>query len=416
MNIGKFALLLVVFVDVLGQGLMFPIVNTLMLDPSVGFLPADLSVAAREVNYGIVVGVFFLAWFLGAAYISRLSDMIGRKAGIQICLFGSLIGYFITILSLYENSLWMLIAGRAITGFTAGNQPIAQAAMIDLSQNDREKTRNMGFIVASFSLSLVAGPLLGGLLADKSVLGDLASLQLPFYVAAALVCVTIVLIAVFFREARHERSPLRFEPAEIFLLMWRIGQRPVVLRISLAFFFFMLASNSFVIFMDNYLTGRFQFGVFGNSMAWVAFGAILAVTSSFLVSWFGARFTRGQIVSTAAIGYALSILLFIVAPVPAIAFIAIVLFGFAFAINYPTLLSIFSASVGEEEQGWVMGVTTALFTLGAGIISLLGGRLMGIGIDLPFLVAIGSALLALLLIGMCWRGAEVRRITSAKAE
>ena len=38
--------------------------------------------------------------------------------------------YVITIVALSMDSLWLLIMGRAITGFTAGNQPIAQAAMI----------------------------------------------------------------------------------------------------------------------------------------------------------------------------------------------------------------------------------------------------------------------------------------------
>lgn len=45
----------------------------------------------------------------------------------------------------------------------------------------------------------------------------------------------------------------------------------------------------------------------------------------------------------------------------------------AFAIGYPTMLAFFSASAGDDEQGWVMGITMALFTLGSGMISLAGG-------------------------------------------
>ena len=48
----------------------------------------------------------------------------------MICLAGALVEYVITIVALSMDSLWLLIMGRAITGFTAGNQPIAQAAMI----------------------------------------------------------------------------------------------------------------------------------------------------------------------------------------------------------------------------------------------------------------------------------------------
>lgn len=414
MNKAKLALLLVVFVDVLGQGLIFPIINTLMVDPKAGFLPVGTSAASREFYYGLVIGTFFLAWFLGAAYISKLSDMIGRKAGIQICLFGALIGYALTILSLYTNSLWLLILGRAITGFTAGNQPIAQAAMIDLSRDEFDKARNMGFIVASFSLSLIAGPLMGGLLSDKDILGDVASLELPFYVAAAIIVMVIVLVALFFQDTRQERAPVRFEPAEIFLLLWRIVQRPVVLRISVAYFFFMFTSNMFFVFMDNYLSIHFRLGTFGTSMAMMAFGAALAATSAFLVGRLNARFARSTLIAAGLVAYILTVALFIGAPTTVLSFVAIVLFGFFFAVAYPTFLGVFSASVSEEEQGWVMGVTTALFTLGAGIASFVGGMLLSLDVRAPFYLAIASAILSLALMGWLWRTESLRRLVAIR--
>ena len=58
-----------------------------------------------------------------------------------------------------------------------------------------------------------------------------------------------------------------------------------------------------------------------------------------------------------------------------------------------------------------MGITTAQFTLAAGIISLIGGDLMGIDIHFPFLVTIGAALMALLMMVLTWRTAAIRRIT-----
>ena len=106
--------------------------------------------------------------------------MIGRKRGIQICLAGAFLGNGLTIVSLFTNSYWLLLIGRVVTGFTNGNQPIAQAAMIDLSTSDEEKTRNLGLIVAAASIGLVAGPILGGVLSDPVVLGSYATLKLPF--------------------------------------------------------------------------------------------------------------------------------------------------------------------------------------------------------------------------------------------
>jgi DHA1 family tetracycline resistance protein-like MFS transporter len=50
-----------------------------------------------------------------------------------------------------------------------------------------------------------------------------------------------------------------------------------------------------------------------------------------------------------------------------------------------------------------MGVTVALFTLGAGLVSLLGGWLMAINVHMPFVVAVVAGLIALGLVVTLWR-------------
>ncbi|MEO1106094.1 MAG: hypothetical protein AAFW98_20570, partial [Pseudomonadota bacterium] len=54
------------------------------------------------------------------------------------------------------------------------------------------------------------------------------------------------------------------------------------------------------------------------------------------------------------------------------------IFGSPFGVAYPTMLGLFSGSVGEADQGWVMGITTAVFTLAGGVMSLIGGVLMSL--------------------------------------
>lgn len=409
--LAKFALLAVVFVDLLGQGLVFPIINTLMMDPHQSFLPASTPDSTRHFDYGLVIGTFFLSWFLGAAFISRLSDSIGRKTAIMICLFGALVGYVITIASLFLDSLWLLMLGRAITGFTAGNQPIAQAAMVDASRNEVEKARNMGFIVAGISAGLVGGPIIGGILSDKSIIGSVASINLPFYCALVLVVITIVLVQLFFHDVREHKEKLRVRPQDIFLSLWKIFQHPIVLRISVVFFFFQLANVTFYIFFDNYLTSRFQIGLFGTSMAMMVLGAALAISSALLVGPAQKRFTRKTIVIGATCIMIVCAMLYVLAPHPWLCYVVVFVYYFGFGIAYPTILGIFSASVDDNEQGWVMGITVALFTLAAGLTSFLGGELASLDIRLPFYVSFGAALLALVLLFTAWNQPQVRRIT-----
>ena len=410
MNLSKFGLLFVVFVDVMGQGLIIPIINSLVMDPSQGLLSSPTPAASRHFDYGLVIGIFYLSWFLGSVYISKLSDSIGRKNGILICLAGALAGYVLTVLAIAVSSLWLMILGRAITGFTAGNQPIAQAAMVDLSRDDADKTRNMGHVVSALSLGLIAGPIVAGVLSDKSFLGDFASLSLPFYFAMVTVVIAAFLIAFFFEDKLQDRAPLQVGPAEVFRLLWRIFEQPTVMRIAAVYFFFMLVWNTAYVFIDNYLSSRFDVGTLGTSMAMLVIGIALVTSSAVLVSIVNRHLSKQGVVTIAAAVMGLSALIIVISPWVSPVYLATLPLAAAFAVGYPTLLSLFSASVSDSEQGWVMGVTTALWTLSAGLTSLLGGDLMERGLVYPFVVAIVSALICLALIATLWRAPGVRRI------
>jgi DHA1 family tetracycline resistance protein-like MFS transporter len=411
----KTALLFIVFVDLLGQGLVFPIINAMIMEPSSTFLPHDASDATRFSSYGLVIGIFFLLWFLGAPYISKLSDVIGRKNAILICLFGALAGYAITIVALYQSSLWLLILGRGITGFTAGNQPIAQAAMIDISVDDADRGRNMGYITAGISLGLVGGPLLGGFLSDPAIVGSGASLALPFYAALVLVIIGIILVLVFFKdiEIQGPRESFAFRPAEIFELLWRVTRYPLVMRVAVIFLMLQLCSTTFYIFVDNYLTSRFGYGSLGGSMVMLTIGIAMLFSSTFLVAPAQNRFSKQSILMFNFLVSGASVAVFIASPAALICFVPVFVIFFFFGIAYPTILGLFAASVSDDEQGWVMGISTAVFTLVAGFMALLGGQLMSIDIRLPFYIAIAAAVIGAVLLRIVWRAPEIRQLVDA---
>jgi MFS family permease len=394
-----------------GQGLVFPIINTLMMDQETGFPPVSAPMATREFNYGLVIGIFFLCWFLGAAYIAKVSDAIGRKNAILICLFGALFGYILTIVSLFIDSLWLLIVGRAITGFTAGNQPIAQAAVVDMRATDTERARNMGYIVAGISAGLVGGPTIGGVLSDKEIVGGLASLTLPFYFALALVAITIVLILVFVQgcPSGPRKIPLRaarnLHAATADLQA--SGGVPAVGSVLL-----LHACECQLLHFLRQLSDRpvrhralrHQYGDDGagdcrGDLQFAACRTGPATSQQEHDRRGDLRGHGGQRSDLHPRRYATGLL-----PDDRN-------FLFRLRNHLSDAARHFSASVGEDEQGWVMGITTAQFTLAAGIVSLVGGDLMGVDLRFPVFVTIAAAPLALLMMILTWRTAAIRQIT-----
>lgn len=396
----------------MGLGLVIPVITTLLLDPTQAFLGDQTSAGTRQLYFGIVMGVFSLSWFLGAAYISKLSDAIGRRNGILICLSGNLIGNAVTIVAIYFGSFSLLLLSRVVTGFTAGNQPIAQAALIDLCTNEHQKARYLGLVTVAVSVGLVAGPLLGGILTDAELLGAMASIQAPFYAAAGLVLINVVLIAGFYRDTATDRQPLEIRLRDIFLTLWLAAKRPVVLRISLVFFFSQVAFNGFFLFVTTYLFTRFQFSTLQNSIVMIVFGLSMAFAGGALVPRLIKDFSKLSIIYGTLTVMGVAEILFMVNSVGDLSFLLLMPFAVAFGVNFPVMLMLFSASVGKTEQGWIMGVTVALYTLGAGIISPIGGELMSIGIRLPFILSLVSLIVAAILIALLWRTDSLRKITA----
>lgn len=402
-----------VFIDVMGIGLVLPMMSTIILDAGTPFLPAATSTANREIYFGILTGAFFLAWFAGATLVAKVSDYIGRKRGVLICLFGALAGYALTIVSLYVASFWLLVAARMVTGFTAANQPIAQAALVDISRDEQEKTKNLGNIVAASALGLLLGPLMAGVLSDTKLLGDAASIKLPFYGALVLVVANTLLVLFFYREQEFERRRIDFGLSEVFFALAEIRHHPTILRLVTVYIPMILAPNAFFIFMNTYLFKEFKFGTLANSAANIVFGLSMACASSYLVPLLATRFKRLHIIAGTMLLIALGNVLFVLNPSWLAAYVLILPISIGLGVAYPTVLALFSGAAKPGEIGWVMGLTISVYALGTGTLSLLGGPMMTFNIGMPMLLASMLALIALILIATLGRGNRLRRLDPA---
>jgi predicted MFS family arabinose efflux permease len=195
-------------------------------------------------------------------------------------------------------------------------------------------------------------------------------------------------------------------------LLWRITRYPTVLRLTAVFVFFHFTNITFYIFVDNYLTSRFGYGALGGSMVMLTIGVALAFSSSFLVVPVQKRLDKQTILRANFLVWAICTAGFIASPVAILCFIPVFVFYFVFGVSYPTFLGLYSASVSDAEQGWIMGITTAVFTLIAGIMSLVGGDLMSYDIRSPFYIVIAAGVLGFLILRFMWRRPDITRLTA----
>lgn len=237
------AVFMTVFVDLLGFGILIPILPLYaknMTEHPSGWMTAVNHILELETPgvfwAGVVFVSFSLMQFIAAPFLGRLSDLMGRRPVLWLSLMGSAAGY--AILATTGRFEWVL-AARVLDGVTGGNISVAQAAMADTSRPE-ERSKALGLIGAAFGLGFVLGPFAGGVL-SHSVYGQelLATkgIHLPFLVAAALSLLASLLVLVWLPETLqpHARQHARQEEKRGHALLHALRREgmPQVLGISL---------------------------------------------------------------------------------------------------------------------------------------------------------------------------------------
>ena len=276
--------------------------------------------------------------------------------------------------------------------------------MIDLAENERESARNLGLTTVGMSFGLVIGPIIGGLFSDKDLLGNVASLQLPFVIGGLMCLAGLLLILFGFKDTKAETIPIDTNPFLLFKLLADAFNRLSVRRVAIAYFPYMLCVLGLYVFVSANLSTRFGYGAIGSSIAMFLMGIGLAASSSILVEPLNVRFSKRMIMFSCMILFCIFIAIYLLISSGPLALAIMLPVGILHGIGYPTVLTGFSESVGKDEQGWVMGFATSLFTIAAAIVSFFGGQLIAsVGPQAPFFFAIASGAVGIIAVLTQWK-------------
>jgi len=371
---------LILIVAMLGYGMIIPI------------FPFYIeTMGASGSAFGLLIAIGALTELIFGPLWGSLSDRVGRKPVLMVGMFGSALALVLMGLS---SRFWMLLASRALSGVLLAALSSPALAYVGDSSADKDRGGGIGLLGGASELGITVGPALGGLLASKS-------LSTPFYVAAGISGVTLLLIFFFLpeslpAEARDDKPSEK--PLKGFSGFRDVVKGPVgALLLLLCLLSFALASFESV--FGLYALKKFDYGP-------EQVGAILSVVG--IVSVFGKTLLAGPatrrwgdsaVVKSSALAGVIGYLVLLLANTYPTILLATGFFILTKTLLRPALFALISkrASFG---QGQAMGFSGAFTSLGRIGGALWAGSIFDLGVNYPYLS--GAAIMGIGFLASLW--------------
>ncbi len=184
-------LLLAVFVDQTGIGLIIP-VRALFAE----------QMGATLTEIGLMASSFLLANFLFQMPFGWASDHFGRR---QVIILGLVVRTIMPLLYVGVHEPWLFIALRFVDGIgAAAIIPAARAYLMDITPEDR-RGEAFGLLGTVSNAGLLLGPAIGGFLA---IAGGYTS---PFWGGSLMCGLTLVLVFFYIHERQHVKDARKAE-------------------------------------------------------------------------------------------------------------------------------------------------------------------------------------------------------------
>ena len=365
------------------------------------------SFGASGKGLGLLMAIFSIMQFIFAPIWGSLSDRFGRKPILLIGVLGNAISLLFFGLS---SQMWMMYASRALAGIlSSATMPTAMAYIGDTT-DEKDRGGGMGVIGAAMGVGMVIGPGIGGTLAKTS-------LSLPFFVAAALSLVALVLILIFLPESLEKDFRNRLAKVEVpnISILWKALFGPVGFLLLLAFIVSFALTNFEGVF-GLYTQHRFNYDPGQVGLVLTVVGLVSAVVQGGLTGpvtrWIGER----NVIKISLIGSAVGFGVMLMATNDLSVYLTVGFFIFMNAMLRPSISAIISREA-TTGQGIAMGLNNSFMSLGRIIGPLWAGTMFDINIIFPYLT--GMVVLAILfMVSLKWLkpiNAETIR-TSSKVE
>lgn len=364
---------LTVFIDLLGVGILIPVIPQLFANPlSTDYmLPFGYTLNQGYMLLGLLIAVYPIGQFIATPILGQLSDKYGRKKILSIALLGTAISYVLFAVAIITKNIPLLFASRFFDGITGGNISIAQAMIGDVSTPEN-RAKNFGMLGAAFGLGFIFGPYLGGKLSDPSVISWFTA-AVPFYFAAFLAFVNMLSVLFLVPETNKNLRTEDLTWGKSISNIKRAMQMKGMSALFFTNFLFFGGFTFFTTFFGVFLINKFSFtqGNIGDFFAYVGIWSVF--TQAVLTSAFSKKFTEPQILKYSLAGAGFMVLAYFLPNHSWQLLLIPPFFTVCTGLTMANINSLLSKSAPADQRGEIMGISSSVQALAQAIPAILSG-------------------------------------------
>ena len=375
----------VVFIDLVGFGILMPLVP---------FYVERLGAGPELIT--LILAIHPLCQSLATPLWGALSDRFGRRPILLMSMLGHAGAYLVIG---FADSLWLLVLSRVLSGVTSANLSTAFAYITDVTTPE-QRASALGKVSAAFGLGFATGPAIGGLLAGGTDLAS-ANFERPAIAAAIFSFGAFLAILAFLPESLPKAARRIYAPGEKatpFGDIGRVARRPIItMMLILAIITVTSVSVRESIFP---LWGHYRIGLNARELGLVIAysGGLVSVIQLFGIGPLARRFGELNLVKAALVCFAVSWSLFTIAPGLPVVMVALTVGAFGTAFFQTCMQTLLSKRAGSAERGVVLGVYQSTNAMGRFFGQASAGTLYGqISMNAPFALGAIAMLPALYL-------------------
>jgi DHA1 family tetracycline resistance protein-like MFS transporter len=344
-------LFLVIFVNVLGFGLIIPLLP---------FFVERLGGGPETVT--LIIAMYALIQFATSPFVGRLSDRFGRRPVLMWTTAGTAVAHCILA---FADSLWLILLSRALAGVMAGNLGVAFAYTADVTTK-KNRAKSFGRLTTGFTLGFTFGPAIGGLLAGTDM--ETANFMVPALSAATLSVIACFCVFAFLPEshpAADRTAPAADKPSSSFFDQVKLVLSvDILVKLALVSFLFFMAwtvlLSIFALWTDRVLErGPTEIGFLFMYM-----GLVGSITQFTVIGPLTKKFGEMRILHLTTVGLLIGFLGLTLTDSLVLIILCLTVLSAANSLFTPVSTSMVSKFSPSGSRGAVLGIFQSIGSLG----------------------------------------------------